>query len=233
MEEKQTFWNPNVNAHVATVAQRRICEGIAQYPSTTRQLQHYLKENSACVWDAMRRSLLDIWLWWIAALLNLETAYDDKFLMPSRGGRCLLTGKHCKPKCEYNEFEKVSSDTCRRLFRIATAGKEASLFLRPDFQLYVLYTAAKKRAMSKIFQMECVSIPAFSIFVANGDLQHVRAGWKESPHLHSHAHFILSHVYLKTAILLAYAASFYIQPIATYASNEDEDDVIPPSDIPL
>lgn len=64
---------------------------------------------------------------------------------------------------------------------IAAAEKEASLFACPGSQLYDLYTAAGKRASAKTHQIKRVVIPAFSIFVECGHLQHPGAGWEGSP----------------------------------------------------
>lgn len=77
-ERERTFWNPIVNADVVTADKRNIDEGIAWYTSKTRLLQDHLKENCACVWVAKRRELVNVWIAWIAALLNLDVAFDDK-----------------------------------------------------------------------------------------------------------------------------------------------------------
>lgn len=75
-----------MNAGVAIVDKRNINEGIAQYTTTTRLHQEYL-ERGAYVWVVMRRTLLDVGLEWIAALLNLDAAYDCKLWMSRSGDR--------------------------------------------------------------------------------------------------------------------------------------------------
>lgn len=43
-----------------------------------RLLQDYLKEDFARVRVAKKRALLDVWLWWLAALLTQDGIYDDE-----------------------------------------------------------------------------------------------------------------------------------------------------------
>lgn len=80
--------------------------------------QHYtcpkliLEENDARVRIAKRRASLGIWLGWIAALLNLDTAYDDKVCMLRSSGRFLLTENHRAPQCEHNDFKTVNRKSC-------------------------------------------------------------------------------------------------------------------------
>lgn len=80
--------------------------------------------------------------------------------------------------------------------------------------------------------MERVKILAFYVFLGHGELQFARAGWKWSASLRYHANSILFHVSLENAVLLAYGASFSIHVSATYSTDDNDDDVIAPSEIP-
>lgn len=57
---------------------RVIDEDNAQYVTATRLLQNYLKDDGALVWVAKRGLLPNVWLGWIAAMLYLNGAYDDR-----------------------------------------------------------------------------------------------------------------------------------------------------------
>lgn len=77
-EERRTTWDPTVNVGVITVEELIIEEGPARYASPTRLLQDWLQEDGACVCIATRKALLDVWIWRIAALFNLDGAYEAK-----------------------------------------------------------------------------------------------------------------------------------------------------------
>lgn len=143
VERNRTLWNPVVNASIATVDKRRIDEGTAQYTSTMRPSQVYLKEDGACVWIEKRKALLDIWLEWAAALLHLDGASDDKLMMSCSEHRFLVTEKHFVPQCGHGH-SKLSLLTYRRprFFMVAAAEDQASVFVCSGSQLYIFNSAA-------------------------------------------------------------------------------------------
>lgn len=76
-----------------------------------------------------------------------------------------LTELNCAARCIHNAFKTVFPDRYPGFFIIATAGEKASHFVFLGSQLYVFYTVAQKRALTKTLQMERVSIPTFFVFV--------------------------------------------------------------------
>lgn len=130
-EENLTLCSLIGNGSVAALDKCKIGEDIALLMSTTRPLQDYLKEEGARVWVVKRRSLLDVSLEWIAALLSLNAAYNDKLWMPRFRGCFSLTEKHCAQQCGHNEFEPATPDWCPGFFMITTAEEEPSLFSCP------------------------------------------------------------------------------------------------------
>lgn len=111
MEENHILWNPIVDAAVFTVDKRSLGNGMAWYKSTTLLLQECFEKDSARLWDAKRRVLLEIFLGWIAALLNLGGAYDEMLCMSSFEGQFLHTGKQGAPQSGYSDFKKLSALT--------------------------------------------------------------------------------------------------------------------------
>lgn len=97
------------------------------------------------MWVAKARALLNVWLGWIAAILNLDGAYDGKFWMQRFGGRFLLTGRHRAAQCENNDYEPVASDSCPVFFMSAAAGEKASVLRCPASQLYI-FTPQRRSA---------------------------------------------------------------------------------------
>lgn len=70
-------------------------------------------------------------------------------------------------------------------------------------------------------EIERVTIPAFTVFVGYGGLQHAGAGWHGSFDLRFHVYFILFNISLKGAVSFEYGVSFYIQPSAIYSTDGD------------
>lgn len=85
VNENQTLWKPVISAGVGTLDTRSIEEGILRYTSGTRLLRGYLKENSAHIWFAKKRGLLDVWLLWITTLLKMDRSFDDRLWIASSG----------------------------------------------------------------------------------------------------------------------------------------------------
>lgn len=85
MEKRRTLWNAILNGGFAAGDKCSIFEGITRYPSSMRLIQDYLEEGGASVWFAKKRALLKVWLWWLAALLNLDGTYGYKLLMLRSG----------------------------------------------------------------------------------------------------------------------------------------------------
>lgn len=210
--EKQPHWNPFVNAGVATVDNCCIDNGIAQYTSTTRVVQDCLEGDSARVWDAKQKALLDFWLGWVAAVLSQDVAYDDKLWMSRPGGRPLLNRKRYASQCRHNNSDTVPPDRCPGFLMIATAEEEASFFACPGSLLFVFYTAAKKHELTHTVQKECVIISSFSVSIEYCRLQNAWAGWEESLCLRYYVYFCLSHVSLTDTISFANRTSFSVQP---------------------
>lgn len=123
-----------------------------------------------------RRELIDVRFERIAAPLSLDATYGDKLWMPRyRDHFFLLPRKHYVPRCGHYDFKPVSPDSCPRFLLIAVDAEEASFFACPGSQIYVLYSALKKRAFAKTLQIKRVIIMAVSIFGEHGRLQHVGA----------------------------------------------------------
>lgn len=116
---------------------------------------------------------------------------------------------------------------------ISTAEEKQSHFSCPGSWLYVIYTVAKKCAVTKTLLKERVIIPVFCVFVGHVHLHHAGPGWEGSPRLRYRAYFIPSHVSFHHAFSFAYGASFSIPSRATYFTEIDDDDFKAPSYISL
>lgn len=66
--------------------QRTSATSMMRLRGTRQQAMHlpldFSKEEDAHMWATKQRELLDVGLGWFAALLNLETTYNDKLWMP-------------------------------------------------------------------------------------------------------------------------------------------------------
>lgn len=95
----------------------------------------------------------------------------------------------------------------------------------------VLYTAAKKRTLSKTLQLKLVAIFALCIFVGLGHLQHAGAGRQWNRCLRCYVCFIPYHVFLESTISFANCLLFSIPLGSTYSTDDGNE--IAPSDILL
>lgn len=125
-----------MNASVDTVAKLRVDEFIARYTSKMPLLQDNLDEKVPCVCVAKRNALPNVWIGWIAALLNLDAKNDDKPWMSRPGGSILTGRKHCARHSGQNEFTTVTPDSCPGYCMIAIAEDEASHFTCRGSQIF-------------------------------------------------------------------------------------------------
>lgn len=77
-KRNRTLWNSFVNSGVVIVDKRDIDEGIVQYTLAAPLHQNQFNQNESYVSPAEKRTLFDVWFWWIAELLILDGASDDK-----------------------------------------------------------------------------------------------------------------------------------------------------------
>lgn len=73
------------------------------------------------------RALLYIRLWWIAALLDVESVYTKKLWTAQSDGQFLFTARNYVPKGGHKDIELVGPDSCPGFFRIASAEDKTSL----------------------------------------------------------------------------------------------------------
>lgn len=90
-QENRTLRSQVVNAGAGTVDKHRDWKNIQQSTSTARLLHDYLVKEGHRVWAEKRRVLHDVCVGWSAALLSLESSYDDELWVPRSRGRFLLT----------------------------------------------------------------------------------------------------------------------------------------------
>lgn len=173
--------------------------------------------------------LFKVWIFWIAVLLNLHGAYDDKLWLPHYRDCFLLTGKHQALHCGDKHFETVATDRWAGFYMLATAERKASLFMCQGLQLFIFDSAAEKRALAKTLSMKSASNSEFSIFLRHGLLPHVKTGWEETHSLCFHLNYIPSHITLQDAIAFACGAPFSISPSKTHLTDYNK--VIAPNDI--
>lgn len=121
--------------------------------------------------------------------LNLYGAYDNELWMVRSGGRLLLAQTHSGIQCGHNDFKTVTLNRCPELIIIADIEEKAAVFAYPGSQLYLFYIAAKKRALTKMLQLQQTINVEINLFVRHGPLLHAWAGLERSSRLGRHTHF--------------------------------------------
>lgn len=65
-------------------------------------------------------------------------------------------------------------------FFLATGEVSAHLYVAPGSHVYVGYSDARKELLRKAFEMEEIQIPASSVFIVHGFVQHGESVWRGS-----------------------------------------------------
>ena len=100
---------------------------------------------------------------------------DRRLYFQGTGGRFLLTGQDCPPQTGHNDFDHRAGTGPG--FFIITTGHEASGLWVADGSHKDVYCSDKRKAkIVKASRLKLISIPANSVFVGHGFLQHAGAG---------------------------------------------------------
>lgn len=205
--ENKSPWNPIVNAVVAPVDKRSSYEETARFMATTSPITKVFEEIDVRVRAATKTLLVEVEHSQFAALLNLNSAYDDRTRI-ARSGRYLFLGpKHLEQQCWQNDFDTISLDMSLGFCLIAAEKAQASVFACPCFQMNVYYSAAEKHVDKDPSKALVCGIMLFHL----------------PPLMYL----------LRMLFFSAYEASLFSQHCATYSTNHDNDDYIALADIPL
>ena len=159
------------------------------------------------VWIARRRAALDVWLGWIATLLELDSGRQWPSSFPNSGGRFLLTSRDCPEQAGHNKFP-VQAQDLPAFFLITTAEQETSLWKTPGSYLYVQYEEETRKTISAGLVLNETTIPPYSVFVGHGYFQHAGVGWRGNHALRYHMYFIPNEIQMKDSVYYAYNRSF-------------------------
>lgn len=122
-----------------------------------------------------------------------------------------MTGSHCPIQTGHNDF---NVGVCDRenpgYFVIVTASMQSSLYVCPGSHLYVRYPPASKNKLKNVLVMTEIVIPAFSVFVGHGQIQHAGAEWKGFSSLRYHLYVVPENVNQTDSIFYSYENSLKI-----------------------
>lgn len=152
---------------------------------------------------------MDVWLGWIGFFLNLDRCGSEPVSIPNTGGRFLWTGKRCPPQCGHNDFPS-KPHASPGFFMIATGSESTPLLLCPASHTYVFYPQKLCEALVRSLRMQKIDIPAWSIFVGHGHLQHAGGAYNGSPSLRYHLYFKPTDFQLQDGVFFAYGNSLQI-----------------------
>ena len=208
-EENRKDWNPIVNSGNSEKDKRDRDMGIARYSSTKHFLMETL-ELAEHVHLAQRRAYLDTWIGMLVSMLNLDKDGTVPLYFPKTGGRLLLTGRNAPaqvPHCDFppDEDGEIGSPG---YFVIVTGPEVASLWVCPGSQTFISYSEEERHQLGDVLKYEEISIPANSIFIGHGHLQHAGAGWKGSHCLRYHIYLIPERATVPDAIVILFNRAF-------------------------
>lgn len=155
-----------------------------------------MKKKHARVRFVRKTELLNVWLWHIVGLLNLDDACDDKLGMLCSRGRFLLAGSIVRHGVDTMAL-KLSPLTAASDSTRLELLKRKRLFFRIQGHRFMFFTLQRRRAHRQDALMDRVTILALSIFFMHGHEQPVGAIWEGSSRLRNRTYFSWSHVLLK------------------------------------
>lgn len=149
----------------------------------------------------------DIYLGQLCSLVGLHSLLQQRLFISKSGGRFLVTGENCLAQCGHNDFDH-RQPTGPGFFTIATGSGPCTLWVAGGSHLYVDYDDEAKRIMADVLEMGLIKIPAHSVFIGHGYLQHAGTAWSGSPCIRYHTYLIPQTHKLLNSVSFAYQWSF-------------------------
>lgn len=119
---------------------------------------------------------MDVFVGMIGAMIAFAGAADKDLYLPNTRGWYLLIGRYCPEQNGQNDSE-VQEDRRPGYFVEHGAFEDICHFFCPPLQTYVQFSMDDKKELAKLFRLEAVAIPAYSIFVGQRYLLHGGYGW--------------------------------------------------------
>jgi len=165
-------------------------------------------ETSEHVELAERRAHLDVWLGLLASQLNLDDNGACPSFFPRTGGRFLLSGKNCGIQVEHQDFLVDDSISSPGYFIIVTGPEDGSLMVCPGSHKFVHYTEDEKLALGDVLKYERITIPANSVFIGHGYLQHAGDEYNGSHRMRYHVYLTPEGKTLPDAVVILFNRGF-------------------------
>lgn len=103
-EKAQSLRSPITNVEDKQRHRSRQNGGGGLYASRQDLLMKYLESNVSQVWAAGTRAAMEVWLGWLAAVLNLDRNFVVPCSLPEIGGRLLLMLCGTEVQTAYDDF---------------------------------------------------------------------------------------------------------------------------------
>lgn len=175
----------------------------ASFALTNKFLTEGLKQNPVFLWAAKRRVMFNLWIVWIATLLNLNCNELFKTRIPATGGWDLLTGAECSAQTGHNDFRVIKNASPRYVFLIN--GDEASeLYVCKGTYHFSFYPPEVLCKIVDLLLSGPVSLSTPSVFVGHGFVQYAEAEYFGHINLAYHVFLSPEDLYLQDSNLFAY-----------------------------
>lgn len=123
---------------------------------------------------ARKQAALDIWIDWIATLVDLDEGDHFKTSSPAAGSRYLFTEADRKPQRGHFQVH-ARKLSLSGYFSIVNGKKKGKLFVCRDAHHYIFYPHSERRKMADIFKLNAIKLQLFSVSIGHGYMQHLRA----------------------------------------------------------
>lgn len=148
----------------------------------------HMKSSSERHRISCKIAILDVWILWLGALLDLDNRRISQLSIPKTGGWFLWTRKDRAPQCAHISFPVSQNGSCG-YFMIATSATETPFLMCPASHTYGFNPRAAKKQLVRVLKLEQTIISLWPVFGGHGFLQHADAAYKGSRCLHYYSYF--------------------------------------------
>lgn len=189
-------------------------------------LMDHLKSNGESLWAARTRAAMDVWLGWLAVVLNLDKKENFTCSFSITYGRLLLTRRWLQTQTEPKDLVAKSGES-PGFFIIVTGDTGAHCYVTPWSYLCIHYHKSRNELFQQAFVMEEVHVPPWYVFIGHRYVQHAEGEWSNRHCVRYHTYLVLQNRNLPYSIAFAYgyliASSSGAEPLAVEGRGSNEE----------
>lgn len=198
---QERYWSRIINEGGQGQDHTDMEEGKARWSSTKEFQAEYLEENDEHIWAAEMKASIDMFCGIVGRYLELNSEPGTVWA-PRTGSRILRNDPDVSAECTHNDFPIAKGDrnASPGYFSVCTLCEGTFLLVTPGSHKYVHYSEERRVKLRDSAVLEEVYIPPFSIFFANGYLQHAGSAGTGISSVIIHMYFIPEGMFLPNSV---------------------------------